>query len=44
MSVLTVGSRATGLDGFDGYAISLEPGQGAPSLPTDVVATGEVAS
>jgi hypothetical protein len=40
----TVGSRATGLDGFPQYAISLEPGQEAPSHPTVVVATGEVAS
>jgi hypothetical protein len=40
----TVGSRATGVDGFPEYAISLEPGQVPPSHPTDVVATGEVAS
>jgi anti-sigma-K factor RskA len=47
MDLLTVGSRATGLDGLDGYAeyaISLEPGQEAPSRPTVVVAKGEVAS
>jgi hypothetical protein len=44
MDLLTVGSRATGLDGFDEYAISLEPGQEAPSRPTEVVAFGEVAS
>jgi anti-sigma factor RsiW len=44
LDVLTVGSRTTGLDGFDGYAISLEPGQQAPSQPTKVVAKGEVAS
>jgi hypothetical protein len=40
----TVGSRATGIDGFPEYAISLEAGQEAPSRPTAVVATGEVAS
>jgi anti-sigma factor RsiW len=40
----TVGSRATGLDGFPEYAISLEAGQEAPSRPTAVVATGEVTS
>jgi hypothetical protein len=47
MDLLTVGSRATGLDGLDSYAeyaISLEPGQEAPSRPTVVVAKGEVAS
>jgi hypothetical protein len=44
MDLLTVGSRATGFDGFDEYAISLEPGQEAPSRPTEVVAFGEVAS
>jgi hypothetical protein len=42
--VRTVGSPATDLDGFPMYGISLEPGQEAPSAPTDVVATGEVAS
>ena len=40
----TVGSQVTGLDGFPEYAISLEPGQEAPSRPTVVVASGEVAS
>jgi hypothetical protein len=40
----TVGSRGTGLDGFPEYAVSLEPGQEAPSRPTVVVATGEVDS
>jgi hypothetical protein len=44
MDVRTVGSPATDLDGFPLYGISLEPGQQAPSEPTDVVATGEVAS
>ena len=40
----TVGSGLTGLDQFDAYGISLEPGQEAPSLPTEVVATGQVTS
>ena len=44
MDVRTVGSPATGLDGYSLYGISLEPGQEAPSEPTDVVATGEVTS
>ena len=44
MDVRTVGSPATELDGFPMYGISLEPGQEAPSEPTDVVATGEVDS
>jgi anti-sigma factor RsiW len=44
MDVRTVGSPATDLDGFSLYGISLEPGQEAPSEPTDVVATGEVTS
>jgi anti-sigma-K factor RskA len=44
IDVRTVGSPATGLDGFPLYGISLEPGQEAPSEPTDVVATGEVTS
>ena len=44
MDVLTVGSPSTGFDGFALYGISLEPGQQAPSVPTDVVATGEVTS
>jgi hypothetical protein len=34
----------TGLDGFPVYGISLEPGQEAPSAPTEVVATGQVTS
>ncbi|MGY1743388.1 MULTISPECIES: anti-sigma factor domain-containing protein [unclassified Blastococcus] len=38
--VRTVGSTTTGLDGYDGYAISLEPGREAPSEPTEVVASG----
>jgi hypothetical protein len=40
----TVGSGLTGLDDFAQYAISLEPGQEAPSAPTEVVATGQVTS
>ena len=44
MDVRTVGSGSTDLDGFPMYGISLEPGQEAPSEPTEVVATGEVAS
>jgi Anti-sigma-K factor rskA len=44
IDVRTVGSPATDLDGFRQYGISLEPGQEAPSEPTDVVATGEVTS
>lgn len=40
----TVGSGLTGLDDFPQYAISLEPGQEAPSTPTEVVATGQVTS
>ena len=39
----TVGS-GSGLDGYTGYAVSLEPGREAPSEPTDVVAQGEVPS
>ena len=44
IDVRSVGSRATDLDGFPQYGISLEPGQEAPSSPTVVVATGEVDS
>ena len=40
----TVGSTATGLDDFAGYAMSIEPGRQAPSSPTDIVATGQVTS
>ena len=39
-----VGSGLTGVDQFDTYGISLEPGRKAPSLPTEVVATGQVTS
>jgi hypothetical protein len=44
MEMQTVGSGLTGLDQYDEYAVSLEPGQEAPSAPTDVVATGQVTS
>ncbi|WP_324277480.1 anti-sigma factor [Blastococcus brunescens] len=40
----TVGSQPTGIDDFAQYAISLEPGQEAPSGPTEIVATGQVTS
>lgn len=40
----TVGSGASGRDGFTGYAVSLEPGRQAPPEPTDIVASGEVPS
>jgi hypothetical protein len=44
MQMETVGSGLTGFDQFDTFGISLEPGQEAPSLPTEVVATGQVTS
>jgi hypothetical protein len=44
MSVRTVRSGLTGLDDFLQYGISIEPGQEAPSAPTEVVATGQVTS
>jgi anti-sigma-K factor RskA len=44
MDLKTVGSGLTGLDDFASYGISLEPGQQAPSAPTEVVATGQVTS
>ncbi|MCF6507527.1 anti-sigma factor [Blastococcus sp. MG754426] len=44
MEVENVGSEGTGLDGFPEYGISIEPGRQAPSTPTEVVATGQVAS
>jgi len=40
----TVGSGTTGFDQHGIYGISLEPGRKAPSLPTEVVATGQVTS
>ena len=44
MDLRTVGSDHTGLDGFSGYAISMEPGRKAPSTPTGIVANGQVTS
>jgi hypothetical protein len=44
MSLRTVGSGLTGLDDFAQYGISIEPGQEAPSAPTEVVAIGQVTS
>ena len=44
MGMKIVGSGLTGVDQFDTYGISLEPGRKAPSLPTEVVATGQVTS
>ena len=43
IAMKTVGSGATGYD-HEIYGISLEPGRKAPSLPTEVVATGQVNS
>jgi anti-sigma-K factor RskA len=40
----TVGSEQTGLDDYNAYAISLEPGRQAPATPSDVVANGQVTS
>jgi hypothetical protein len=40
----TVESRATGLDDYSSYAISIEPGRQAPTTPSDIVATGQVTS
>jgi hypothetical protein len=44
IAMKTVGSGSTGFDQHDIYGISLEPGRKAPSLPTEVVATGQVNS
>jgi hypothetical protein len=44
MAMKTVGSGLTGFDQYGTYGISLEPGRKAPSLPTEVVATGQVTS
>jgi anti-sigma factor RsiW len=44
MSLRTVGSGQTGLDDFAQYGISIEPGQEAPSAPTEIVAIGQVTS
>jgi hypothetical protein len=40
LKLQTVGSEPTGLDGFTGYGISLEPGHQAPPTPTEIVAQG----
>ena len=40
----TVRSGASGLDGYTGYAVSLEPGRQAPPEPSEIVASGEVPS
>jgi hypothetical protein len=40
----TVGSPQAGIDGFNAFAVSLEPGRKAPSTPTHVVAYGQVTS
>ncbi|MET0765540.1 MAG: anti-sigma factor [Blastococcus sp.] len=44
MDLRTVGSDQTGLDDYRQFAISIEPGRQAPSVPTEVVASGEVTS
>jgi anti-sigma factor RsiW len=44
MDLRTVGSDRTGLDDYAEYRISIEPGRQAPSVPTEVVAAGEVDS
>lgn len=44
MDLRTVGSTATGLDGYSSYAISREPGRQAPAKPSDIIANGQVAS
>ncbi len=40
----TIGSASTGLDDYDAYAVSIEPGKQAPPEPSVIVATGEVTS
>jgi anti-sigma factor RsiW len=44
MDLRTVGSKATGLDDYSAYGISIEPGRQAPTTPSEVVATGQVTS
>ena len=39
-----VGSASTGLDDYDAYAVSIEPGRQMPAEPSDVVASGQVSS
>ncbi len=42
--VRTIGSAAAGLDDYDAYAISIEPGRRVPAEPSVVVANGQVTS
>jgi anti-sigma factor RsiW len=44
MDLRTVGSPLADSDGFNAFAVSLEPGHTAPPAPTDVVAYGQVTS
>jgi len=44
LDVRTVSSTSTGLDQYNGYAISREPGRQAPASPTELIATGTVGS
>jgi anti-sigma-K factor RskA len=44
LDVDAVGSTATGPDGYDQYAVSLEPGRQPPAEPSEVLAIGQVTS
>jgi hypothetical protein len=44
LDVDAVGSAATGPDGYDQYAVSLEPGRQPPAEPSAVLAIGQVTS
>ncbi len=44
LDVRTVSSTSTGLDQYQGYAVSVESGRSAPTRPTELVATGTVGS
>ena len=44
MDLRSVGSDRTGLDGYQAYGISLEPGRKAPLAPSRIVAQGQVSS
>lgn len=44
MDLRSVGSDRTGMNGYTGYAISIEPGRAAPAAPSDIVANGQVSS
>ena len=44
LDVDTVGSAGTGSDGYDTYAVSLEPGRQPPATPSEVLASGQVTS